>query len=117
MWICYLISIYCMFYLYFTNLQGSILFCKSKKKSHNHFLPNFSEYVSIDLIPKGARQIRVVEAAPSGNFLALRNPTNGSEFYLNGNFMIQVNISCKLLLHYNQWCKVTKYFYSSRFVW
>jgi len=49
----------------------------------------------VDLIPKGARHIRIKEVGPSGNFLALRSATNESNFYLNGDFMIQVYFCVK----------------------
>ncbi|XP_048360297.1 A disintegrin and metalloproteinase with thrombospondin motifs 12 [Sphaerodactylus townsendi] len=47
-------------------------------------------YVNIGLIPKGARNIRVVEVAEAGNFLALRSK-DPEKYYLNGGFIIQWN--------------------------
>uniref|UniRef100_A0ABM5FUA3 A disintegrin and metalloproteinase with thrombospondin motifs 12 n=1 Tax=Pogona vitticeps TaxID=103695 RepID=A0ABM5FUA3_9SAUR len=47
-------------------------------------------YVDIGLIPKGARNIKVVEVAEAGNFLALRSE-NPEKYYLNGGFIIQWN--------------------------
>ncbi|XP_060092579.1 A disintegrin and metalloproteinase with thrombospondin motifs 12 [Heteronotia binoei] len=47
-------------------------------------------YVDIGLIPKGARNIKVVEMAEAGNFLALRSK-DPEKYYLNGGFIIQWN--------------------------
>ncbi|XP_006116580.2 A disintegrin and metalloproteinase with thrombospondin motifs 12 isoform X1 [Pelodiscus sinensis] len=47
-------------------------------------------YVDIGLIPKGARDIRVVEMAEAGNFLAVRSE-DPEKYYLNGGFIIQWN--------------------------
>ncbi|XP_066471221.1 A disintegrin and metalloproteinase with thrombospondin motifs 12 [Tiliqua scincoides] len=47
-------------------------------------------YVDIGLIPKGARNIKVVEVAEAGNFLALRSK-DPAKYYLNGGFIIQWN--------------------------
>nr|XP_028604080.1 A disintegrin and metalloproteinase with thrombospondin motifs 12 isoform X1 [Podarcis muralis] len=47
-------------------------------------------YVDIGLIPKGARNIKVLEVAEAGNFLALRSEDPG-KYYLNGGFIIQWN--------------------------
>nr|XP_056705042.1 A disintegrin and metalloproteinase with thrombospondin motifs 12 [Euleptes europaea] len=47
-------------------------------------------YVDIGLIPEGARNIRVVEVAEAGNFLALRSK-DPEKYYLNGGFIIQWN--------------------------
>uniref|UniRef100_A0A8D0HHW1 ADAM metallopeptidase with thrombospondin type 1 motif 12 n=1 Tax=Sphenodon punctatus TaxID=8508 RepID=A0A8D0HHW1_SPHPU len=47
-------------------------------------------YVDIGLIPKGARNIKVVEVAEAGNFLAVRSK-DPAKYYLNGGFIIQWN--------------------------
>ncbi|XP_060617347.2 A disintegrin and metalloproteinase with thrombospondin motifs 12 [Anolis sagrei] len=47
-------------------------------------------YVDIGRIPKGARNIKVIEVAEAGNFLALRSE-NPEKYYLNGGFIIQWN--------------------------
>lgn len=47
-------------------------------------------YVDIGLIPKGARNIKVMEIAEAGNFLALRSE-DPEKYYLNGGFIIQWN--------------------------
>ncbi|XP_053153473.1 A disintegrin and metalloproteinase with thrombospondin motifs 12 [Hemicordylus capensis] len=47
-------------------------------------------YVDIGLIPKGARNIKVIEVAEAGNFLALRSK-DPEKYYLNGGFIIQWN--------------------------
>ena len=40
-------------------------------------------YVDIGLIPKGARDIRVMEVEGAGNFLAIRSE-DPEKYYLNG---------------------------------
>ncbi|XP_019387472.1 PREDICTED: A disintegrin and metalloproteinase with thrombospondin motifs 12 isoform X2 [Crocodylus porosus] len=45
-------------------------------------------YVDIGLIPKGARDIRVIEVAETENFLAVRSE-DPEKYYLNGGFIIQ----------------------------
>uniref|UniRef100_A0A5F8GHP3 ADAM metallopeptidase with thrombospondin type 1 motif 12 n=1 Tax=Monodelphis domestica TaxID=13616 RepID=A0A5F8GHP3_MONDO len=52
-------------------------------------------YVDIGLIPKGARDIRVVEVEEAGNFLAVRSE-DPEKYYLNGGFIIQWNGDYKL---------------------
>ncbi|XP_039272009.2 A disintegrin and metalloproteinase with thrombospondin motifs 7-like isoform X1 [Styela clava] len=47
------------------------------------------EYTPIALLPLGARNVEISEVAPVINFLALRHATNKSQYYLNGNYMIQ----------------------------
>ncbi|XP_078533403.1 A disintegrin and metalloproteinase with thrombospondin motifs 12 isoform X2 [Lissotriton helveticus] len=47
-------------------------------------------YVDIGLVPKGARDIRVIEIAEAGNFLALRGE-DPEKYFLNGGFIIQWN--------------------------
>ena len=49
-----------------------------------------TEYVSVGVLPMGARNIHVRETKPSANCLALKHPSEGGEYYLNGGFMIQV---------------------------
>ncbi|XP_021117176.1 A disintegrin and metalloproteinase with thrombospondin motifs 12 isoform X2 [Heterocephalus glaber] len=49
-----------------------------------------SGYVDIGLIPKGARDIRVMEIKGAGNFLAIRSE-DPEKYYLNGGFIIQWN--------------------------
>lgn len=52
-------------------------------------------YVDIGLIPKGARDIRVMEIEGAGNFLAIRSE-DPEKYYLNGGFIIQWNGNYKL---------------------
>ncbi|XP_060047193.1 A disintegrin and metalloproteinase with thrombospondin motifs 12 isoform X2 [Erinaceus europaeus] len=52
-------------------------------------------YVDIGLIPKGARDIRVMEVEEAGNFLAIRSE-DPEKYYLNGGFIIQWNGNYKL---------------------
>lgn len=52
-------------------------------------------YVDIGLIPKGARDIRVMEVEGAGNFLAIRSE-DPEKYYLNGGFIIQWNGNYKL---------------------
>ncbi|XP_027724545.1 A disintegrin and metalloproteinase with thrombospondin motifs 12 [Vombatus ursinus] len=52
-------------------------------------------YVDIGLIPKGARDIRVIEVEEAGNFLAVRSE-DPEKYYLNGGFIIQWNGDYKL---------------------
>lgn len=52
-------------------------------------------YVDIGLIPKGARDIRVMEVEGTGNFLAIRSE-DPEKYYLNGGFIIQWNGNYKL---------------------
>uniref|UniRef100_A0A8D0WXS7 ADAM metallopeptidase with thrombospondin type 1 motif 12 n=1 Tax=Sus scrofa TaxID=9823 RepID=A0A8D0WXS7_PIG len=54
-----------------------------------------SGYVDIGLIPKGARDIRVMEVEGAGNFLAIRSE-DPEKYYLNGGFIIQWNGNYKL---------------------
>ncbi|XP_004738116.2 A disintegrin and metalloproteinase with thrombospondin motifs 12 isoform X1 [Mustela putorius furo] len=54
-----------------------------------------SGYVDIGLIPKGARDIRVMELEGAGNFLAIRSE-DPQKYYLNGGFIIQWNGNYKL---------------------
>uniref|UniRef100_A0A8C5LEA2 ADAM metallopeptidase with thrombospondin type 1 motif 12 n=1 Tax=Jaculus jaculus TaxID=51337 RepID=A0A8C5LEA2_JACJA len=54
-----------------------------------------SGYVDIGLIPKGARDIRVMEVKAAGNFLAIRSE-DPEKHYLNGGFIIQWNGNYKL---------------------
>ncbi|XP_075831993.1 A disintegrin and metalloproteinase with thrombospondin motifs 12 isoform X2 [Microtus pennsylvanicus] len=54
-----------------------------------------SGYVDIGLIPKGARDIRVMEIKAAGNFLAIRSE-DPEKYYLNGGFIIQWNGNYKL---------------------
>lgn len=52
-------------------------------------------YVDIGLIPKGARDIRIMEMEGAGNFLAIRSE-DPEKYYLNGGFIIQWNGNYKL---------------------
>lgn len=52
-------------------------------------------YIDIGLIPKGARDIRVMEIKAAGNFLAIRSE-DPEKYYLNGGFIIQWNGNYKL---------------------
>lgn len=52
-------------------------------------------YVDIGLIPRGARDIRVMEVEGAGNFLALRSE-DPEKYYLNGGFIIQWKGNYKL---------------------
>ncbi|XP_012874125.1 PREDICTED: A disintegrin and metalloproteinase with thrombospondin motifs 12 [Dipodomys ordii] len=54
-----------------------------------------SGYVDIGLIPKGARDIRIMEIKAAGNFLAIRSE-DPEKHYLNGGFIIQWNGNYKL---------------------
>lgn len=54
-----------------------------------------SGYVDIGLIPKGARDIRIMEMEGAGNFLAIRSE-DPEKYYLNGGFIIQWNGNYKL---------------------
>lgn len=54
-----------------------------------------SGYIDIGLIPKGARDIRVMEIKAAGNFLAIRSE-DPEKYYLNGGFIIQWNGNYKL---------------------
>ncbi|XP_008590290.1 PREDICTED: A disintegrin and metalloproteinase with thrombospondin motifs 12-like [Galeopterus variegatus] len=54
-----------------------------------------SGYVDIALIPKGSRDIRVMEIEGAGNFLAIRSE-DPEKYYLNGGFIIQWNGNYKL---------------------
>ncbi|KAM7148051.1 A disintegrin and metalloproteinase with thrombospondin motifs 12 isoform 1-T1 [Molossus nigricans] len=54
-----------------------------------------SGYVDIGLIPKGARDIRVMEVEGAGNFLAIRSE-DPKKYYLNGGFIIQWKGNYKL---------------------
>ncbi|XP_064127173.1 A disintegrin and metalloproteinase with thrombospondin motifs 12 [Loxodonta africana] len=54
-----------------------------------------SGYVDIGLIPKGARDIRIMEVKGAGNFLAIRSE-DPEKYYLNGGFIIQWNGNYKL---------------------
>uniref|UniRef100_A0A8C4M5G8 ADAM metallopeptidase with thrombospondin type 1 motif 12 n=1 Tax=Equus asinus asinus TaxID=83772 RepID=A0A8C4M5G8_EQUAS len=54
-----------------------------------------SGYVDIGLIPKGARDIRIMEVEGAGNFLAIRSE-DPEKYYLNGGFIIQWNGNYKL---------------------
>lgn len=51
--------------------------------------------MDIGLIPKGARDIRVMEIKAAGNFLAIRSE-DPEKYYLNGGFIIQWNGNYKL---------------------
>ncbi|XP_069076644.1 A disintegrin and metalloproteinase with thrombospondin motifs 12 isoform X2 [Pleurodeles waltl] len=52
-------------------------------------------YVDIGWVPKGARDIRVIEVAAAGNFLAIRGEDPEKNF-LNGGFIIQWNGDYKI---------------------
>ncbi|KAK1345385.1 LOW QUALITY PROTEIN: hypothetical protein QTO34_014096 [Cnephaeus nilssonii] len=54
-----------------------------------------SGYVDIGLIPKGARDIRVMEVKGAGNFLAIRSE-DPEKYYLNGGYIIQWKGNYKL---------------------
>ncbi|XP_058163614.1 A disintegrin and metalloproteinase with thrombospondin motifs 12 [Dasypus novemcinctus] len=54
-----------------------------------------SGYIDIGLIPKGARDIRIMEVEEAGNFLAIRSK-DPEKYYLNGGFIIQWNGNYKL---------------------
>ncbi|XP_076973044.1 A disintegrin and metalloproteinase with thrombospondin motifs 12 isoform X2 [Tamandua tetradactyla] len=54
-----------------------------------------SGYVDIGLIPKGARDIRIMEVKGAGNFLAIRSE-DPEKYYLNGGLIIQWNGNYKV---------------------
>lgn len=47
-------------------------------------------YISVGVIPEGARDIQVTEVEEAGNFLALKRH-DSEEYFLNGNYIIQWN--------------------------
>ncbi|XP_029434995.1 A disintegrin and metalloproteinase with thrombospondin motifs 12 isoform X2 [Rhinatrema bivittatum] len=62
--------------------------CQTVKKTFNQ-TEGFG-YVDIALIPKDARDIRIMEVEEAGNFLAIRSE-DPEKYYLNGGFIIQWN--------------------------
>ncbi|XP_040833590.1 A disintegrin and metalloproteinase with thrombospondin motifs 12 [Ochotona curzoniae] len=54
-----------------------------------------SGYVDVGLIPKGARDITIMEMEGAGNFLAIRSE-DPEKYYLNGGFIIQWNGNYRL---------------------
>ncbi|XP_069483191.1 A disintegrin and metalloproteinase with thrombospondin motifs 12 [Ambystoma mexicanum] len=52
-------------------------------------------YIDVGHIPKGARDIRIIELAEAGNFLALRGE-DPEKYFLNGGFIIQWNGDYKI---------------------
>ncbi|XP_030048871.1 A disintegrin and metalloproteinase with thrombospondin motifs 12 [Microcaecilia unicolor] len=62
--------------------------CQTVKKIFNQ-TEGFG-YVDIGLIPKEARDIRIMEVKEAGNFLSIRSE-DPEKYYLNGGFIIQWN--------------------------
>nr|XP_033789093.1 A disintegrin and metalloproteinase with thrombospondin motifs 12 isoform X2 [Geotrypetes seraphini] len=60
--------------------------CQTVKKTFNQ--TEGSGYVDIGLIPKEARDIRIMEVKEAGNFLSIRSE-DPEKYYLNGGFIIQ----------------------------
>uniref|UniRef100_A0A8C4M9B8 ADAM metallopeptidase with thrombospondin type 1 motif 12 n=1 Tax=Equus asinus TaxID=9793 RepID=A0A8C4M9B8_EQUAS len=80
----------------FRQLQCSEFDTVPYKNAFYHWFPVFSSgYVDIGLIPKGARDIRIMEVEGAGNFLAIRSE-DPEKYYLNGGFIIQWNGNYKL---------------------
>uniref|UniRef100_A0A8D2BAR7 ADAM metallopeptidase with thrombospondin type 1 motif 12 n=1 Tax=Sciurus vulgaris TaxID=55149 RepID=A0A8D2BAR7_SCIVU len=80
----------------FRQMQCSEFDTVPYKNEFYHWFPVFnSGYVDIGLIPKGARDIRVMEIKAAGNFLAIRSE-DPEKYYLNGGFIIQWNGNYKL---------------------
>ncbi|KAM9331023.1 A disintegrin and metalloproteinase with thrombospondin motifs 12 [Gastrophryne carolinensis] len=62
-------------------------------------------YIDIDVIPKGARGIKIEEVKAAGNFLAIRSEAEPEKYYLNGGFIIQWMGDYKLagtIFHYDR---------------
>ncbi|XP_049623629.1 A disintegrin and metalloproteinase with thrombospondin motifs 12 isoform X2 [Suncus etruscus] len=80
----------------FRQMQCSEFDTVPYKNEFYHWFPVFNPgYVDIALIPKGARDIRVMEIEGAGNFLAIRSE-DPEKYYLNGGFIIQWNGNYKL---------------------
>uniref|UniRef100_A0A8C9D8K0 ADAM metallopeptidase with thrombospondin type 1 motif 12 n=1 Tax=Panthera leo TaxID=9689 RepID=A0A8C9D8K0_PANLE len=80
----------------FRQMQCSEFDTVPYKNEFYHWFPVFNPgYVDIGLIPKGARDIRVMEVEGAGNFLAIRSE-DPKKYYLNGGFIIQWNGNYKL---------------------
>ncbi|XP_021551713.2 A disintegrin and metalloproteinase with thrombospondin motifs 12 isoform X2 [Neomonachus schauinslandi] len=80
----------------FRQMQCSEFDTVPYKNEFYHWFPVFNPgYVDIGLIPKGARDIRVMEVEGAGNFLAIRSE-DPQKYYLNGGFIIQWNGNYKL---------------------
>ncbi|XP_063044253.1 A disintegrin and metalloproteinase with thrombospondin motifs 7 isoform X2 [Engraulis encrasicolus] len=68
--------------------QGNGSTCETVKKTFDK--TEGLGYVDIDVIPVGARDIRIEEVAEAGNFLALRS-SDPRKYFLNGGWTIQWN--------------------------
>uniref|UniRef100_A0A8D1I7L3 ADAM metallopeptidase with thrombospondin type 1 motif 12 n=1 Tax=Sus scrofa TaxID=9823 RepID=A0A8D1I7L3_PIG len=80
----------------FRQMQCSEFDTVPYKNEFYRWFPVFNPgYVDIGLIPKGARDIRVMEVEGAGNFLAIRSE-DPEKYYLNGGFIIQWNGNYKL---------------------
>uniref|UniRef100_A0A8C5VK50 ADAM metallopeptidase with thrombospondin type 1 motif 12 n=1 Tax=Microcebus murinus TaxID=30608 RepID=A0A8C5VK50_MICMU len=80
----------------FRQMQCSEFDTVPYKNEFYRWFPVFNQgYVDIALIPKGARDIRVMEVEEAGNFLAIRSE-DPEKYYLNGGFIIQWNGNYKL---------------------
>ncbi|XP_062943282.1 A disintegrin and metalloproteinase with thrombospondin motifs 12 isoform X2 [Cynocephalus volans] len=80
----------------FRQMQCSEFDTVPYKNEFYHWFPVFNPgYVDIALIPKGSRDIRVMEIEGAGNFLAIRSE-DPEKYYLNGGFIIQWNGNYKL---------------------
>ncbi|XP_029797138.1 A disintegrin and metalloproteinase with thrombospondin motifs 12 [Suricata suricatta] len=80
----------------FRQMQCSEFDTVPYKNEFYRWFPVFNpSYVDIGLIPKGARDIRVMEVEGAGNFLAIRSE-DPKKYYLNGGFIIQWNGNYKL---------------------
>ncbi|XP_029074705.1 A disintegrin and metalloproteinase with thrombospondin motifs 12 isoform X4 [Monodon monoceros] len=80
----------------FRQMQCSEFDTVPYKNEFYHWFPVFNPgYVDIGIIPKGARDIRVMEVEGAGNFLAIRSE-DPEKYYLNGGFIIQWNGNYKL---------------------
>uniref|UniRef100_A0A8C9BWC3 ADAM metallopeptidase with thrombospondin type 1 motif 12 n=1 Tax=Phocoena sinus TaxID=42100 RepID=A0A8C9BWC3_PHOSS len=80
----------------FRQMQCSEFDTVPYKNEFYHWFPVFNPgYVDVGLIPKGARDIRVMEVEGAGNFLAIRSE-DPEKYYLNGGFIIQWNGNYKL---------------------
>lgn len=67
------------------------------RHAHASFLmvSSLPGYVDVGLIPKGARDITIMEMEGAGNFLAIRSE-DPEKYYLNGGFIIQWNGNYRL---------------------
>lgn len=75
----------CYSTLYPGRYHAIILYCNNDNLMNLFCLLG---YVDIGLIPKGARDIRVLEVTETENFLAVRSE-DPEKYYLNGGFIIQ----------------------------